>query len=75
MTARLSALTPPVFIEKRRSPDSISYTKQEFVAFFGGTMEWYAADEVRRSPSGMEYTKDEFVMFFGGTVEWEEAGR
>eukprot|EP00755_Sulcionema_specki_P024895 Sspe_Gene.82111::Locus_53717_Transcript_1_1_Confidence_1.000_Length_1133::g.82111::m.82111 len=60
--------------QKRKDTDGRYYTKEEFVAQYGGVAEWEAAEE-RPSPiNGKMYTKDKFLAHFGGLAEWNAAG-
>ena len=43
--------------ERRRSPDGKDYTKAEFIAFYGGSVEWNAA-ETAVNPRGRHYSVD-----------------
>jgi len=44
----------------------------QFVAAYGGTAEWEAAER-RYDTDGGLYTKNEFIEFYGGSTEWEAA--
>ena len=67
--------------EHRIDPnDGAYYPKEDFIAFYGGTVEWenahvqpaHEVEEFRVDPSdGCAYAKKDFIALYGGTVEWD----
>ena len=69
--------------------DGIEYTKEQFLAHYGGTEEWDVALKAQqavenerppprvsvRMDDGIEYTKEQFLAHYGGTEEWDAASR
>ena len=43
----LSSWTPPAGLEYRMASDGLAYTKEDFVAHYGGVLEWTAAAQCR----------------------------
>eukprot|EP01062_Namystynia_karyoxenos_P069782 TRINITY_DN65244_c0_g1_i1.p1 TRINITY_DN65244_c0_g1~~TRINITY_DN65244_c0_g1_i1.p1 ORF type:complete len:731 (+),score=228.17 TRINITY_DN65244_c0_g1_i1:118-2310(+) len=61
----------------RQCPDGKVYSKEEFMATYGGTTEWDAApglNDRRIDPTdGNAYTFIEFKSAYGGTDQWDNA--
>ena len=56
-----------------RFDGSQRFTKEQFVAHYGGTTEWDNAAQMRKAPDGGRYTRREFMDHYGGTAEWDAA--
>ena len=61
--------------DARIAPDGSIYERGEFVAFYGGTAEWDAAEvEERVAPDGASRPRSAFLTLYGGSeVEWGAA--
>ena len=61
--------------DARIAPDGNIYGRGEFVAFYGGTAEWDAAEvEERVAPDGASRPRSAFLTLYGGSeVEWGAA--
>ena len=80
-TTVLSSSTSFSDEEHRIDPnDGLYYPKEDFIVFYGGTVEWEKArvqpasevEEFRIDPSdGCAYNKKDFIALYGGTVEWD----
>ena len=60
--------------EMRHDGDHGLFTKSEFIAEYGGTVEWDAAEERFDRDNGL-FSKAEFIEHYGGTKEWDSATR
>lgn len=93
-TKSSSGLLPPSIVSRARlssvrMDDGIEYTKEQFLAHYGGTEEWDVALKAQqavenerppprvsvRMDDGIEYTKEQFLAHYGGTEEWDAASR
>ena len=61
--------------DARIAPDGNIYEREEFVAFYGGTEEWDAAEvEERIAPDGVSRPRSAFLTLYGGShAEWGDA--
>ena len=61
--------------DARIAPNGNIYEREEFVAFYGGTEEWNAAEvEERIAPDGVSRPRSAFLTLYGGShAEWGDA--
>ena len=73
MTARFDRTRRLSMRASLRFDGSQRFTKEQFVAHYGGTTEWDNAAQMRKAPDGGRYTRREFMDHYGGTAEWDAA--